>query len=221
VEGLAVPALAFGDDADVKVGQGVVAVGTALGEFRQTVTTGVVSGLGRTITASDGNGRAAEELENVIQTDTAINAGNSGGPLLNYQGQVIGVNVAMSWGAENIGFALPINLVKKSLENFETTGKFDRPFLGVSYQAISEKAALVNEIPQGLYVVSVVEGSAADKAGLQEGDVMTSLGGQSLKNEENELQKLIEKHKVGDKVEIEYFRDGEKDTTAVTLEKRE
>ena len=111
-----------------------------------------------------GAGVGLENLENVIQTDAAINPGNSGGPLLNAAGEVIGVNVAVTQGAENIGFAIPINIVKESINNFNETGQFDRAFFGVRYQRISEQAALANEVPQGTYVVEVVEGSAAAEA---------------------------------------------------------
>ncbi|MEK7182760.1 MAG: trypsin-like peptidase domain-containing protein, partial [Patescibacteria group bacterium] len=123
----------LGDSSNLKVGQFVIAIGTALGEFRHTVTTGVISGLGRGITAGTPFEGFVERLDNVIQTDAAINLGNSGGPLLNSAGQVIGVNVAVAAGAENVGFAIPINVVKDSIQNFEQTGRFSRPFLGVRY----------------------------------------------------------------------------------------
>jgi serine protease Do len=182
--------------------------------------------LGRTITAGDAYGRNSETIENIIQTDAAINPGNSGGPLLDHQGRVVGVNVATS-GADNVSFALPIEVVKESLGVFESTGRFDRPYLGVSYQMISERAALLNEIPQGAYITGVGENTAAGTAGLKEGDVITSFGGESLKIGEvdeagqNKLTSLINQHKVGDRVEIEYYREGEKQTVTVTLGKRE
>lgn len=226
VEGLQVPALTLGDSDSLQVGQGVFAVGTALGEFRHTVTTGVVSGLGRTITASDSFGSQQETIKNIIQTDAAINAGNSGGPLLNSYGQVIGVNVAVTAGAENIGFALPIKVVQESLHVFESTGRFERPFLGVNYQMISEKAALFNEIPQGAYLTAVAAGSAAAKAGLKEGDIITKFAGEALKvsdknqQQSNLLSVMINRHKIGDRLEVEYYRDGTKQNTEVVLEKR-
>jgi len=158
VEATLPPALELGDSDQTKVGQFVVAIGTALGEFRHTITTGVVSGLGRGIQAGNAFGGSVEELDNVIQTDAAINPGNSGGPLINSIGQVIGVNVAVSQQGQNIGFALPINVVKASLTNFNQTGKFNRPFLGVRYKMISKEEALMNEVPEGAYIVEVVEG---------------------------------------------------------------
>ncbi|KKU70224.1 MAG: protease Do [Candidatus Amesbacteria bacterium GW2011_GWA1_47_20] len=124
----------LGDSSKLKVGQMVIAIGTALGEFRHTVTTGVVSGLGRGITAGSPLEGAVERLDNVIQTDAAINPGNSGGPLLNSSGQVIGVNTAISPEGQNIGFAIPINVIKDAIDNFNKTGQFSRPYLGVRYR---------------------------------------------------------------------------------------
>src|SRR4030042_1779192 len=155
----------MGDSDQLKVGQFVIAIGTALGEFRHTVTTGVVSGLGRGITAGSPYEGYVEQLDNVIQTDAAINPGNSGGPLLNSFGQVIGINIAIAAGGENIGFAIPINIVKEAIDNFNKTGQFDRPFLGIRYQMISRDVALMNNVPQGAYVVEVVADASADDAG--------------------------------------------------------
>src|SRR4030043_314111 len=143
----------MGDSDQLKAGQFVIAIGTALGEFRHTVTTGVVSGLGRGIPAGSPYEGYVEQLDNVIQTDAAINPGNSGGPLLNSAGQVIGINVAVAAGGQNIGFALPINMVRDSLANFQKTGSFERPYLGVRYRQISQDLALLNEVPQGAYLV--------------------------------------------------------------------
>ena len=146
----------LGDSSRLEVGQYVVAIGTALGEFRNTITTGVVSGLGRGITAGSSYEGSVERLDNVIQTDAAINPGNSGGPLLNSSGQVIGVNTAVSRSGQNIGFAIPINVIKDSITNFNSTGKFDRPYLGVVYKMISKDLAILNEIPEGAYVQEVI-----------------------------------------------------------------
>lgn len=217
VQDLTAPGLPLGDSDQLKVGEGVVAIGTALGEFRDTVTAGVISGLGRGITAGDPFGANQESLENVIQTDAAINPGNSGGPLINMNGQVIGVNVAVSQNAQNVGFAIPINVVKASIQNFEETGQFDRPFMGIQYRAITEQAALLNEVPQGAYLMEVVKGSAAADAGLQIGDIITSFDRQSLKD--NDLISLINQHKIGDQVVVEYYRSSQTQTTTVTLKK--
>ncbi len=215
VEGANLPAVPLGDSDKLRVGQSVIAIGTALGEFRHTVTTGVVSGLGRGIQAGNPVGGSVEALENVIQTDAAINPGNSGGPLLDSAGSVIGVNVAVTANAQNIGFAIPINVIKTSLENFNQTGQFNRPFLGVRYQMITEQAALFNEVPQGAYVVEVTPDSSAADAGLQAGDIITELDGTSLKA--TDLAKFINSKKIGDSVTIKFWRDQQQQTVTVTL----
>ena len=207
VEGLNLPPLPLGDSDKLRVGESVIAIGTALGEFRHTVTTGVISGLGRGIVAGDAFGQAVESLENIIQTDAAINPGNSGGPLLNRCGEVIGVNVAVSRNAENIGFAIPINEVKETLENFTRTGKFDRAFLGVRYINISEKTAIRNEIPQGAYVTEVIPGSSADEAGIKPGDIITEFNGKKLTK--HSLAELVAQTKIGDKVKVKIYRWGD------------
>lgn len=207
----------MGDSDQLKVGQFVIAIGTALGEFRHTVTTGVVSGLGRGITAGSPYEGYVEQLDNVIQTDAAINPGNSGGPLLNSAGQVIGINVAVGAG-ENIGFAIPINVIKEAIDNFNQTGQFARPFLGVRYQMINQDLALMNEVPQGAYVVEVVADSAAAKAGIETGDIITSFDGQPVREEEGGLAKLINSKKIGDQVNLKIWRDGEESDLKVTLE---
>ena len=215
VSGAALEPLAMGDSGVLRVGESVIAIGTALGEFRHTVTTGVISGIGRSITA--GNGFSAfEELQNVIQTDAAINPGNSGGPLLNNRGEVIGVNVAVSANAQNVGFALPINVIKDSIANFNETGQFERPFFGVRYQMISEQAALTNEVPQGAYIVEVVPDSTAAAAGIEQGDIITKLDDQPLKAE-GTLAEVMNKKKVGAELKITYWRDSKESTTTVTL----
>jgi serine protease Do len=215
VEGSNLPALPMGDSDKIRPGQEVIAIGTALGEFRHTVTKGVVSGLGRGIQATDGFG--FESLEGVIQTDAAINPGNSGGPLLDTKGSVIGVNVAVSAAAENIGFAIPINVVKASLDNFNKTGQFERPFMGVRYQVITKKAALANEVAEGAYVLEVIAGSSAADAGLQTGDIITSFDGKAVNETSQELATMINNKKIGDRVEIEYWRNGERAKMTVTL----
>lgn len=208
----------LGDSDKLKVGQSVIAIGTALGEFRHTVTTGVVSGLGRGIEAGSSFGGFVEQIDNVIQTDAAINPGNSGGPLLNSLGQVIGINTAVSAQGENIGFAIPINVLKESLNNFEETGEFERAFLGVSYQTIPRETALLNDVPAGALIRQVVEGSAAAEAGLTVGDIITRLDGQSVADEDTSLAEIINRKRVGETLSIEYWRDGE--TTSVEVQLR-
>ena len=215
VEGLQAAVLPLGNSSLLRVGESVIAIGTALGEFRHTVTTGVISGLGRGITAGDGVSKI-ENLENVIQTDAAINPGNSGGPLINSSGEVIGVNVAVSQGAQNIGFAIPINIVRASIDNFNETGQFERPQLGVVYRMISEQAAKYNEVPQGAYIVEIATGSTAEVAGLRPGDIVIAIDGNSLKN--SDLAKVLNSKRVGDKIVILYFRDTEEKTVEVVLQ---
>jgi len=210
----------MGDSDKLKVGQTVIAIGTALGEFRSTVTKGVISGLGRGITAG-GFGTGTEELKDVIQTDAAINSGNSGGPLFDSSGKVIGVNVAMSQNGQSIGFALPINLIKFSVENFRNTGEFDRPYLGVGYQIISKEAALLNSVPVGAYVQTVVSGSPAEKADLKVGDIITEIDGKKLADDENiSIAGIINQKKIGDSVKVKYFRNKIETEVEVKLEKK-
>ncbi len=198
----------LGDSSKLKVGQFVIAIGTALGEFRHTVTTGVISGLGRGITAGSPFEGYGERLDNVIQTDAAINPGNSGGPLLNSGGQVIGVNTAIASGGQNIGFAIPINIIKDGLDNFNRSGKFERAYIGIRYQVIDRDLALLHEIPEGAYVREVVASSPAEKAGIEVGDIITKFDGQAIKDKQADLAKEISKKKAGDKVMLEVWRDG-------------
>ena len=211
----------IGDSDKLKVGQTVIAIGTALGEFRSTVTKGVVSGLGRGITAGDYI-TGVEKLEDVIQTDAAINPGNSGGPLFDSVGKVIGVNVATSQNGQSIGFALPINLVKSSVDNFRKTGEFDRPYLGVAYQMISKQAALLNEVPAGAYLQTVASGSPAEKAGLKAGDIITEIDGQKMVDvKDTSIAGIVNQKKIGDNLKIKYFRDKTETEVEVKLEKKE
>lgn len=207
----------LGDSSKLKVGQMAIAIGTALGEFRHTVTVGVISGLGRGITAGSPFEGYVERLDDVIQTDAAINPGNSGGPLLNSSGQVIGVNTAVSSEGQNIGFAIPINVVKESLENFRKTGSFQRAFLGVRYRMVTRELALINEIPEGAYVQEVVKDSPADKGGIKEEDIITKIDGKKVTEKEGGLAKIIASKKAGERINVEIWRDGETKTLAITL----
>ncbi|QQS39503.1 trypsin-like peptidase domain-containing protein [Candidatus Woesebacteria bacterium] len=209
----------LGDSDQLKVGQYAIAIGTALGEFRHTVTTGVVSGLGRGITAGSAYEGFVETLDNVIQTDAAINPGNSGGPLLNSQGQVIGVNVAVAQGAQNIGFAIPINIVKDRLNEFNKNGEFpQKAYLGVQYQIVSKRAAIANNVPEGIFVIDVVDNSPADKSGIEVNDIVTEINGTKL-NEENDLAKVIAGFKPGDEVTLAVWRNEDTLAVKVILEK--
>ncbi|HVA96305.1 MAG TPA: trypsin-like peptidase domain-containing protein [Candidatus Acidoferrales bacterium] len=198
--------LTLGDSSHLQVGQYVVAIGTALGEFRNTVTTGVISGLGRGITAGSPYEGSVEQLNNVIQTDAAINPGNSGGPLFNSSGQVIGVNTAVSQNGQNIGFAIPIDVIKDVLQNYQQNGQIKRPYLGVSYTLLSKNIAVLNNLPEGAYIQEVVSGSPADKAGLMQGDVIVKIDGAQI-NDKNTLASMIAKDKIGQTITLTIYRD--------------
>lgn len=210
----------LGDAEKLKLGQSVIAIGTPLGDFTNTVTTGIVSGLGRGITAGSPLEGYVERLDNVIQTDAAINPGNSGGPLLNSLGEVIGVNTAVSQGSENIGFAIPVNVVKDLVENFNASGgKIARPFLGIRYQMISKENAILNEIPEGAYVREIVSKSPADVAGIQIGDIITDFDGVRVRGDsDTTLQKLIAQKKVGSRVKIVLWRNEKTISKSLTLD---
>lgn len=201
-------ALKLGDSSKLKVGQTVIAIGNALGRFSNTVTTGVVSGLGRSIGAGDPFSGQTELLDDLIQTDAAINPGNSGGPLLNSAGEVIGVNVAVSEAAQNIGFTVPINSVKPIVDEFVSTGKISRAFLGVNYRVITRDLALLNEVPQGAYIQEVVANSPAEKAGVKPGDIITKIDGQQV-NDQNFISEFIRGKKPGDRISIDIWAENE------------
>lgn len=208
--------LDLGDSSNLQVGQTVIAIGNALGQFDNTVTTGVVSGLGREVSAGDPFSGSSESLTNLIQSDAAINPGNSGGPLLNSSGQVIGVNVATTAGAQNIGFAIPINTVKAMIDQFNKTGTISRPFLGISYRFLTRDIALLNNVPQGAYIEQVLQGMPADKAGIQSGDIITKIDGQNV-TAENTISDAIARKKVGDTVTLEVWSNGNIKTVNATL----
>lgn len=209
--------IVLGDSSNLQVGQFAIAIGTALGEFRNTVTTGVISGLGRGIAAGDQFQGYVERLDNVIQTDAAINPGNSGGPLLNSKAEVIGINTAIAQNGQNIGFALPINVVKDSLNNFNQTGQFNRPYLGVAYKIVNKDVAIANDLAEGAYVEQVVSGSPADKAGVKKGDIITKVDGNKI-NENNTLAKIISGKKVGDSVTVTIWRAGKTQDWKIVLD---
>lgn len=222
--GETVPYLSFGDSGKLRLGETVVAIGNALAEFRNSVSVGVVSGLSRSIVASDRRGHS-ERLDDVIQTDAAINPGNSGGPLLNVRGEVVGVNVATSHGADNIGFALPASVVFGVVNSVKETGQILRPFLGVRYQMITDRlkthynlsvdyGALIlrGERPDEL---AVMPGSPADKAGLRENDIILALDGVSLRN--RDLAQVLRTKQVGDTITLRVYQRGEMSELTLTL----
>ena len=210
------PVVDFGDSNSLKVGQKAIAIGNALGQFSNTVTTGVVSGVARELNAY-GRYDEIKTYEGAIQTDAALNPGNSGGPLLNSVGQVIGVNVATSSGADNIGFAIPVNTLKPILESFFEEGRIVRPFLGVSYTVITEEIANLRDFPEGAFVSRVLEDTPAFEAGIERGDIVIYIDNYPV-NEDNSLSEVINRFKVGEFVELTVDRDGEILTLGVTLE---
>lgn len=195
------PVLDLGTTDDIRIGQSVIAIGNVLGEFRNSASTGIVSGLKRDITAS------GEQLDNIIQTDAAINKGNSGGPLLNLEGEVIGINTAIAVGAENVGFAIPIDRAKRDIEQVRETGEISYPFLGIYYRATEE----------GLEVTGVFDNSPAQEAGIEKGDVVAKFGGQKL-NVSNTLADVLWGFVPGDEVGLEVIRTSERIDLMVTLE---
>ncbi len=216
IEGSDLPAIEMGDSSKLKVGQTLIAIGNALGRFTNTVTTGVVSGLGRKVTTGDPFSGYAESLDNLIQTDAAINPGNSGGPLLNSAGYVIGVNVATTSGAQNIGFAIPINAVKAVVDEFILTGTVSRPYLGIRYRFISQDVAVLNEVPQGVYVEEVGPKSPAAEAGIKSGDIIIRMNGQVI-DSEIRLGEIISQRVIGTKVEIQVWREGKEVTLTAVI----
>ena len=200
------PKVEFGDSDSIRVGQKAIAIGNALGRFSNTVTVGVISGIARELEAASGFG-GTKVYEDVLQTDAALNPGNSGGPLLNSAGQVVGVNVATTYGADNISFAIPVNTLKPILEGFLKEGRIVKPYLGVSYRMVTKELAQLNQLPEGAYIAGVIPGSPADKAGLKRGDVITKFENTNV-DAQNSLAKLISGKKVGDRVELMVDRDG-------------
>jgi len=222
------PVARLGDSSKIQIGQTAVAIGTALGMFTNTVSKGIISGLSRHIAASLGGGEETEVLRGAIQTDVAINQGNSGGPLINTEGEVVGINTAIIFGAQNIGFALPINWAKKDLEDILKYGRIERPYLGLRYIMLNKKLKEQYELAAdcGALVISdhlpnskaVVPSSPADKAGIKENDLIIEINGKKL-DEKSELADLIQEFKIGDEVELALLRNGKETVkTKVKLE---
>lgn len=228
IEGSGFTELPLGDSDVLKPGQTVIAIGNPLGEFANSVSRGIVSGLKRSVTAGSGFGDT-EQLLGIIQTDAAINPGNSGGPLLNVSGEVIGVNVAMAQGAENIGFAIPINQVKRVINQVKTTGKISTAFLGVRYVPIDEamKKQLSLSYDYGVLVArgetvrdfAVIPGSPADKAGLMENDIILEIDGTKL-DKDHPLSSVVGQYAPGTEVTLKVWHKGEEKDVKVQLEER-
>ncbi len=222
IEGEDFPILEFGDSNGIRRGQTAIAIGNALGELENTVSVGIISGFGRRVTAQ--GRRGAKVLDDVIQTDAAINLGNSGGPLLNLEGKVVGVNTATAVYAEGIGFAIPSNKAKRFIEEVKEHGEIFYPFLGIRYIVVNEEIQKEEDLPVD-YGALVFKGddewavepdSAADKAGLREGDIILEFDGERI-TEDNHLASVIIRYYPEDTVELKILRDGAEKTLEATL----
>lgn len=224
-KGKELKAAKIGDSSKVSVGQSVIAIGNALGQFENSVTSGIISGYARDVEAGDET--STETLQNLFQTDAAINQGNSGGPLVNFDGEVIGINTAIAGGgAQNIGFAIPVNDIQGLIGSVLRDGKLLRPYLGVRYVSLNDTYAYQYnlEVKRGAYIVpasggqpSILSDSPAAKAGLREKDVITKVDGVAV-DEKNSLISLLGRRSVGDKVPLTVIRDGKDMRVEVTLE---
>ena len=218
-------AATLGDSGSVRIGQKVVAIGNSLGEYQNTVTSGIISGTGRPVTAQEGSGSSVETLTDLLQTDAAINPGNSGGPLTNLSGQVIGINTAVAENAQSIGFAIPINSAKGIIKNLLKTGKVEHPYIGVNYITITPDVAKQYNlsVKKGAYVradsggTAVMSDSPAARAGIKDGDIITKVGDIDV-GERGSVASLVSEYAVGDTVQLTILRDGKTSTVSVTLE---
>jgi S1-C subfamily serine protease len=225
LQGKTLKAAEIGDSGKVQVGDKVVAIGNALGQFQNTVTSGIISGFGRSVEAGSANSATSETLQNLFQTDTAINQGNSGGPLVNTSGQVIGINTAVAGNAENIGFAIPVNDLQGLIKSVLKKGKLLRPYLGVRYVSLTDDVAYQYNlsVKRGAYLAPtqgqsvVLDDSPAQKAGLKEKDIIIKISDVAI-DESNSLASVLGRHTVGDKVTLTIMRDGKQQNVTATLE---
>jgi serine protease Do len=226
IDASGLPTVNLGDSSNLVLGQSVVAIGNALGQYANTVSVGVVSGLNRVVTASDASSNSSETLHNIIQTDAQINPGNSGGPLLNVDGQVVGMNTAIAQNAQGIGFAIPIDQAKTDISAYNAKGKITKPELGVSYEIIDSQYLASNpKTPYSYGAIittggssgsAVISGSPADKAGLQSGDIILEVNGTQV-DDTNTLTDLIQQHNVGDTITLQVYESGSVKNVSVTL----
>lgn len=225
IEGENFPYLKLGDSSKLELGETVIAIGNSLGLFKNTVSVGVISGLSREITAI--SKKESVVLRGLIQTDAAINPGNSGGPLVNLKGEVIGINCAMVLGAENIGFALPINPAKKDLEDLEKYGRIRKPFLGIRYVLIDKEIQKRFKLPvnKGALIVpgfkekGVIPNSPGEKAGLKEGDIILEIENKEV-SKNNDLIDIIQNLQIGKELKIKILREGKERKLNITLEEK-
>ncbi|MFH1089589.1 MAG: trypsin-like peptidase domain-containing protein [Candidatus Uhrbacteria bacterium] len=224
IEGANFPTVVFGDADNLEVGQTVIAIGNALSQYQNTVTKGVISGVNRRLETYD-NLSGGEVIEGAIQTDAAINLGNSGGPLINLLGEVIGMNTAVSSDGQGLGFAIPVNEIKQAIESVKKDGRIIRPWLGVRFLMINKEYAEAESLPVEVGALisadegdeAIVKDGPADKAGLKTGDVVTKVDGEIL-TEENSLSKVVREHLSGDVLKLTVLRGEETLELLVTLE---
>lgn len=217
------PTLQLSNSSQIQIGQQVIAIGNSLGQYQNTVTSGIVSGIGRNVVAGSDEG-SSEELDGVIQTDAAINPGNSGGPLLNIDGQVIGVNTAIDQQGQLVGFAIPSNVIAQDIVSYQKNSKIVKPFLGISYVEIDQDVQQQYNlsVSSGAYVVAgdggtaVVSGSAADKAGIKSGDIITAVNGSSV-SVTNTLAELLQQYNPGNTITLTVIRGGKTMQVKATL----
>lgn len=227
IDATGLPTVTLGDSSGLQLGQTAIAIGNALGQFSNTVSVGVVSGLARTVTASAPDTGAQETITGVIQTDAAINPGNSGGPLLDLRGDVIGIDTAIASDAQNIGFAIPINQAKSAIASVESTGKIQVPYLGVRYITVDDTLAQQQKLPIAYGALvrgdasgpAVEPGSPAAKAGMEAEDIIESVNGQNV-DASHDLGDLIDQLSVGSTVTLVVNRNGKEITLTATLAKR-
>jgi serine protease Do len=225
LKGESLTPVTLGDSSSVQVGDRVVAIGNALGQFQNTVTSGIISGYGRDVSAGDQSGQqTGENLTDLFQTDAAINEGNSGGPLVNINGEVIGINTAVASGAQNIGFTQPINDLKGLIAGILDNGQLEQPYLGVRYVSLTNDLAkeFNLSVTRGAYITSgsnqpaVVDGSPAARAGLKDKDVITKVNNITIDNKTS-LTSALSKFKVGDQINLTVFRNGKTINIKVSL----
>ena len=210
----------IGDSDDVEIGDYAVAIGNPLGlDFERSVTQGIISGLDRTITTTDSSTGSQNTMEGLIQTDASINSGNSGGPLINSQGQVIGINSAKASSAEGLGFAIPINTATPIIDEIKENGTYEQAYIGISgmnVEAVKAQYQTDFKADKGIYVMQIYTNSPASKAGLQEGDIITAVNGTSV-DDMSALKKELVKYRPGDTIKVTYERDKQSSTAEVTL----
>jgi S1-C subfamily serine protease len=229
IEGANLAPLELGDATKLELGQSVITIGNALGLFKNTVSLGIVSGLSRAISAKADPTARPQELRGLIQTDAAVNVGNSGGPLVDLSGKVVGVNAAIVSGAQSIGFAIPVNAAHRDLDDIRKHGRIRRPLLGVRYimidAALKEKMKL--SIDHGALVVgegphgdAVVPESPAAEAGVREHDIILAFNDIPVGTDERIIQDFLEEMDVGDEVHLDILRDGKEVTVSMRLAER-